>query len=388
MRRAALIAGALVALAVACTAPSQPNGAKGVPAAAAEPRWIPGTEPVVRVWLRSLGDWQTLEVRFKGGLEGDPSGPLARDAESTLVLRHEGGRVRIDGRPGLRERVLFVPASGGFSIAQKAWSGNLEVVGGRLINRVPLENYLLGVMRGELPLRDVPVEGAGALAIAARSYTLYYLTQPAGDYDVDDTTQFQVYRGLHYAPDDAHLRDAVRVTRGLYLAYDARPVKAYYHSTCGGHTTDVPTGLGREASPVMSGVPCDGCRGTPYWRWKAVLSEADVLLAAGVTGPLREIAVAATGAGGRATSLRVVGASATVEVPAADFRLRVGAGKLRSTRILSLTRTGEGVAVEGAGWGHGVGLCQLGALAQARQGGRAADIALYYYPGASLERAY
>ena len=313
---------------------------------------------------------------------------MAYDAESALVLRREGHRVRIEGRPGLRDEVLFVPASGVFSIAGKAWSGNLEVVGGELVNRVPLENYILGVLRGELPLRDVPVEGAGAQAIAARSYTLHYLTQPAGAYDVDDTTQFQVYRGLQYAPDDAHLREAVQATRGLYLAYDAQPVKAYYHSTCGGHTTDVPTGLAREPIAVMPGVPCDGCRDTRYWRWSAVLSEADVLLAAGVPGPLREIGVASTGPGGRATTLRVVAAGADVDVPAAEFRLRVGAGKLRSTRILSLARTADGVTVEGAGWGHGVGLCQLGALARARQGGRAAEVALYYYPGASIERAY
>ena len=133
-------------------------------------------------------------------------------------------------------------------------------------------------------------------------------------------------------------------------------------------------------------MPCDGCRDTRYWRWSVVLAEADVLLAAGMTGPLQSLSVAKTGPGDRAVTLRVVAAGETRDIPAADFRLRLGAQKLRSTRILSMERTQEGMAIEGAGWGHGVGLCQESLRDHARDGWSAERMLLHYYPGARVEQ--
>ena len=74
---------------------------------------------------------------------------------------------------------------------------------------------------------------------------------------------------------------------------------------------------------------------------------------------------------------------------ASDLRLKLGPSLLRSTRILALERrTGGGFIAQGAGWGHGVGLCQMGAIGQARAGRSAREIVAHYYPGAILRRAY
>jgi stage II sporulation protein D len=335
---------------------------------------IDGHEPVVRVYLRSLGSWNTLEVAGKGGLRVTEAG--------AQFLATEPHQLRRD-----RAKVVLESLEGIVFVADKTYSGRLTWQDGYLVNEVPLENYILGVLRGELPLAEVPEAAAAAQAIAARSYTLHYLAQARPHYDVDDTTLFQRYVGLKYAPDDGNLRAGVRATAGLFLDYKGRPLKAYYHSTCGGHTTDVPTGLGREPLAPMGGVKCEYCRASKYWRWQVDLTDDEILRAARLSGALRSLQVTETGPGERAKQVAVTTEGRSL-IQAGEFRLAVGASRLRSTRILKLVRVDGGYRVEGAGWGHGVGLCQMGALGMARQGKSAAEITAHYYPGASLRRAY
>jgi stage II sporulation protein D len=335
---------------------------------------IDGNEPVVRVYLRSLGTWETLAVEGKGGLRVTEAGARFSTADPVL-LRNTQSKITLE------------PLEGVFFVADQTYSGRLVWEGGYLVNEVTLENYILGVLRGELPLKDVPVEAAAAQAIAARSYTLHYLARDRPHYDVDDTTLFQRYVGLKYAPDDGNLRAGVRATTGLYLDHEGRPLKAYYHSTCGGHTTDVPTGLGREPLAPMRGVKCDYCRASKYWRWSTDLTDAEILRAADLKGSLRALRVTETGPGERAKQVAVT-TEGNRFVQAGEFRLALGASKLRSTRILKLVRVEGGYHVEGAGWGHGVGLCQMGALGLAREGKSGKEIAAHYYPGATLRRAY
>lgn len=335
---------------------------------------IDGHEPVVRVYLRSLGTWDALEVSGKGGLRVTEAGAQFSSDDPVTLRRGQ-------------KSLLLEPLEGVVFVADRTYSGRLRWHDGYLVNEVALENYILGVLRGELPLPEVPEEAAAAQAIAARSYTLHYLVQARPHYDVDDTTLFQRYVGLKYAPDDRSLRAGVRATAGLFLDYKGQPLKAYYHSTCGGHTTDVPTGLGREPLEPMAGVPCEYCKASKYWRWQVDLTDAEILRAADLSGSLRSLQVAEKGPGERARRVAVTTEARSL-IRAGEFRRALGASKLRSTRILKLVRVEGGYHVEGAGWGHGVGLCQMGALGMAREGRSAEEITSHYYPGAALRRAY
>ncbi len=335
---------------------------------------LDGREPVVRVELLSLGPWEHLDVTGKGGLAVRERGDvLPRTTTAAYRLSRTGPPADL------------VPAEDVFTVAGRTYAGDLVWDGARLVNRVPLENYTLGVLRGELPLKRIPAAAAAAQAIAVRSYTLSYL---ALGQDVDDTTNFQCYAGLRYAPDDAHLREGVRRTRGLYLQQEGRPLRAYYHSTCGGHTTDVPTGLDREPSPAMEGVPCPYCEGARYWRWSASFDAAPILKAAALEGPLEAVEVVETGPGGRASRVRVAAGGREKVLRASAFRLAVGPSALRSTLVLAIARQGDGVRIEGGGWGHGVGLCQLGAIGLADRGKTPEEIVAHYYPGAVLRNGY
>jgi stage II sporulation protein D len=361
-RRALLVLCVLVG----CSQPPAKRTAEPVPA------FVEGSEPIVRVALLSLGEWQHVDVAGKGGLAIRERGAEPRAAETYRVSRA--------GKP-----VELVPAEGVFTVAGRTYAGDLAWDGARLVNRVPLENYTLGVLRGELPLKRIPAAAAGAQAIAVRSYTLSYV---AAGQELDDTTNYQCYAGMRYAPDDAHLREGVRATRGMYLALDRKPLRAYYHSTCGGHTTDVPTGLDREPSPAMKGVPCNFCEGARYWRWKSTLDAAPVLKAAALDGRLERVEVVETDPGGRARFLRVTAGGRERVLRASAFRLAVGPSALRSTYLLAIASEGGVLKVEGGGWGHGVGLCQCGAIGLADRGKTAEEIVAHYYPGASLRRGY
>jgi len=344
-------------------------------------------EPDVAVYLRSLGSWSKLQLEGKGGCELVLDGRDARVRRDGPfeIVRDEGG-IRLDG--ALHASLTLLPVRGVFVLDGRAFAGRLVFRHGRLINVVPLENYVLGVLRGELPLPEVPAAAAAAQAIAVRSYTFHYLEQRKAEFDVDDTTLFQRYVGLRYAPQDDHLRAGVRATRGEYLAWNGHPLKAYYHSTCGGHTTDIRTGLGQDNVPPMRGVACEHCRASKYYRWQSVLTEAEILKAARLNGPLRGLSIAERGTGGRALRLGIEADRTSRVLLASEFRLRAGPSHLRSTLILGLEPVAGGYRVEGAGWGHGVGLCQMGAIGLAKEGATGEEIAAYYYPGAVLSRAY
>ncbi len=351
-------------LLAACSAPA-PAPAPSAPEAPPSPpptRPLGGVEPILVVRLRSLDE-----------------------APGEIVVTPAEGAARPVDRAQAEE---IVPYPAYFKVGEAAYLGGLEWRDGMLLHKVGLENYVLGVLRGEIALGDVPPEAAKAQAIAARSYALDAWRRWSPRYDLDDTTLFQRYVGLRYAKIDAVLRDAVQATRGLHLEFDGQPLKAYFHSTCGGHTTDVRTGLDREPLAPMGGVPCDWCRASRHYAWKETIPDATIVRAAGLDGALTRFEVIERGPGGRARVVRVSAGGATRDMRANEFRLAAGPQLLRSTRILSLRHEGAAHVVEGAGWGHGVGLCQMGAIGFAKEGATATRILAHYYTGASVAKGY
>lgn len=369
-------------LLAACAAPPPPP--------ARIPSVTGGTEPTVRVLLREAGARTKVVVRSDRGLrvETDAS---AFDAPGPLEITLEGGALLVRGRPEKRAFLKIRAAEGLLALDGDLYSGELLLRGGEsigVVNRVPLENYVLGVLRGELPLPAVPPEAAAAQAVAVRSYTIHYLEQERADHDVDDTILYQRYVGVRKAPRDDDLRAGVERTRGLLLLCDGRPLKAYYHSTCGGHTTDPLSALGEEDASPLHGVACDACGESRYFRWEKRIEGPLIARASGLTGTVREVSVAERSPARRATAIRVRTDKGERTLPARDFRLRLGPSLLRSTRIETIEPAEGGFLFRGGGWGHGVGLCQMGAIGMAKRGDRHPAILARYYPGALLARAY
>jgi stage II sporulation protein D len=304
----------------------------------------------------------------------------------------------------------------------KHWRGRFKVFlnpRGRLtlVTRLTLERYLLGVVPGEIgALRDSLLEAGRAQAIAARSYTLFYKGRRGAEgFDLYGTVEDQLY-GSQEVERPLATR-CVESTRGRVSTWQGAPIRANYCSTCGGITAEVweawPT-AGREylqSVPDRGTSNVDWCANSPQYRWRETWSAEEfageiarfapgqgiVLPPAGV-GELRDVQVEQRSRSARAWRLRVTTSTGEIVLPAYSIRQvlrRPGNPNaiLRSNLFKIAARRGDqGRVVEviasGAGSGHGVGLCQTGALAMAKEGVPAEAILAHYYIGTQVLKLY
>jgi stage II sporulation protein D len=208
-----------------------------------------------------------------------------------------------------------------------------------------LETAVASVVAAESGL-DTPLEALKAQAVAARSYLNASKGRHRG-FDFCDTTHCQF---LRTAPDpNTPVTSAVADTRGLVLSYNTRPFPAMYTRSCGGRTrTPAEVGLAADAYPYYS-VECKFCREHPAaWQSQVSSREASLLRA-------------------RSESARL-----------AIDRLR-GWGTVPSNNFI-VKKIGDRALLEGIGQGHGIGLCQSGAAAMAKEGATFSQILAHYYP--------
>lgn len=289
------------------------------------------------------------------------------------------GQVLVDGQAAGNWVEFAAPE--GFTLAGRAFRGNLMAVsqGGRLlfINRVWLEDYLLGVVPSEVPV-NFPDAVLQAQSILARTFALYRLN-PQGLYDLCATERCQVYKGREV--ETPRHSSAVIATRGLIVSYDAQPITAVYSADSGGFTASSGEVWGTD-KPYLTARP-DPFSQSPGGTWTVSISPAAVARELGElslsVGTVRSMQVLAYSASGRPSSLRVNGSSRSVTLNAVQAsRVLRGIG-LRSTRVEI-----RGLSATGWGNGHGVGMSQWGARGLASQGWDFRQILGYYYPGTFL----
>jgi stage II sporulation protein D len=272
---------------------------------------------------------------------------------------------------------------------------------GRRVIAVPLEEYVLATALSEVsPVDEAPATTARIFevqAIIARTYVVAHLRRHADEgFDVCDTTHCQLYQPGRIATSRfaTAARAAVETTRGVVLMYGDHPAETLFHADCGGHTASASDVWGGPAVPYLVGetdeVPDDTHR-----TWQVSLS-ADRLREALATRTraelgrrLRDIRVSERDDSGRAEAIALEG-DHTVTVRGESFRAAVtrefGPQALQSTHF-DVTRSGGNFVFNGRGYGHGVGLCQVGAAARARRGESIDEILAAYFPGASVARA-
>lgn len=349
---------------------------------------------------------------------------VAAEGESWGVVPRSPGELRVlDPRGWLsgphRRPIRVEPldsAGGILEVGGRRYAGSLEVAPGpaglTVVNELPLEDYLRGVLGAEMPGGPESLEALKAQAVAARTYALKRLgSRAALGFDLFADVQDQVYAGLDGASPAADR--AVRETRGAVLLSEGLLLDAYYHSTCGGATAAVEEAFRQPPVPYLVSVE-DGdgaggfhCSRSRYFRWRASFDGArlGVLLARNLPrfaalpsaglGAVRDIDVTASSEGGRVLALRIETTTGNFQVARNDVRWlfeEEGSRGLRSTLFLLRKERRGGVVEEltltGGGWGHGVGMCQVGALGRSATGARHGEILAHYYRGSRLERLY
>jgi stage II sporulation protein D len=251
-----------------------------------------------------------------------------------------------------------------------------------------------------------------AQTIVARTYALRKVGRREADgFDLYASVEDQVYGGV--GAETALGRDAVEGTRGQVVTYQGELIDAFYSSTCGGRTalgTEIFRGANRPYLRSIDDAPRAGpayCSISPRFTWREEWS-GDVLRAtlrrtlpvvaqipAGDADGLRNLAIHGRTTSGRVATLDIVLRQRTVSVDGPQVRevLRLPDGQLlRSTLFTMNTRSNggkvSGIVLDGHGSGHGVGLCQWGAIGRARAGQKASDIIAAYYAGTTIVRRY
>jgi stage II sporulation protein D len=286
-------------------------------------------------------------------------------------------------RPAKDEKLrLLDRLEGDLIVGFSDYRGVIEIWRGQnglyLVNEIPLEDYVEGVVKAETA-DDWAPEALKAQAVIVRTYVLKQIMRNVGKkYHVTSTVLHQVYKGLNSDPD---VTQAVRNTKGEVLTYKGAPIMAFYHST-GGGKTELPEEVFGSSFSYLGSVEADG-RLSPLSVWARKIPLKDIADETGVAN-LKDIKIASHTATGRADAIKLVSNPNEVEISAAEFRKILGWRRLPSTNF-TVEVEGDYAMFEGSGYGHGVGLCQWTALEMAREGLTYEEILSYFYPTTKLE---
>ncbi len=361
-----------------------------------------------------------------------------------LVDRPHGQLEAVGGKTGIRVRnegvLWFVPVgdaplrveANGERGKEKikvaaSYAGRVYVTIDRLgtmavVNAVSENKLLAGLIPSEI-FPSAPEEALKAQAVAARGELLSKIgLRHIGDpFRVCSQTHCQVYTGTgHETP---RTTAAVEATRGevLFEKGGVELADPVYSANCGGHTENnenvwpemaaLPSLRGhRDAAPEKGDAYAHGvttenvaafidhpppayCGQSKLgagdrFRWTVTRTKDELgkLLAKYRLGTIKTIEVLERGVSGRARSVRVVG-SARSEVIRGELRIRQTFGNLRSSLFVVDVQAGSAI-FRGAGFGHGVGMCQTGAIGMAEAGKSYREILLHYYPGTVLRKLW
>ncbi len=343
---------------------------------------------------------------------------IARIGAGTVDVLREGEAAPLwTGGPA--DTLILVPGEGGFS----GWGGNWyrgsfrvfasQPEGLTLVNDVDIEGYLRSVLPHEIgkpPESDF--EAVKAQAVAARSYTLSYLGRRAAfGFDLYASVEDQVYGGT--GRENEQSERALQATRGEVLLSEGSPIRALYSSSCGGRTANVEDVWPWAWVPYLRSVrDAEGANGTSYcslaanYRWREEWDTAAFLsmvrqygpgeggVVAALSGDLLDVRVKSRSRCGRVQELAVTTTEGDwiVRGDRTRWGLRRPGSQgaiLRSSFFkIGVARDREGkpvrVIATGGGNGHGIGLCQWGAMGMARSGKGYRSILAQYYKNTQL----
>lgn len=439
-------------------------------------------EVVMRIMLGKIKG--NLRVSSPGGIKitmPGSEGEILLASPDTHTFNRESGKISMDndGKKELGTEIIIsaVSPDAPLKINDKRYRGQLRVLLVNdflsLINIVPLEEYLYGVVPKEF--RTTYPELAKAQAIVARTYAISHKGRFEKEgFDFTNDARFQVYGG--FDAEDKICSAAVDATKGMILLYEGKPVRyPLYHSTCGGSTAENESVFLTDPIPYLRSQVCDdkipeenenkeeknpdgtqpesngmneenlpntdsngktsdkangdeiiivgddpdevplididfegskdsSCNISRMFRWKFQWDNEEMSNLVKMTfpgkdtGTVKDIQVKKRGKSGRIVILSFITDKGIFDVKGDDirgilkFKSQYGYYQnLYSTRFNISKKEENGKitwTVEGSGWGHGLGMCQFGALGLAKKGATASQILRKYYKGTDIGDYY
>ena len=333
-------------------------------------------------------------------------------------------------QPLLAKQVEFGVGYAFHGFQDRRFRGDLIVAvdaGGRLalVNRIDMESYLRGIVPSEI-FASAPQEALKAQAVTARGEVLAKIgTRHVGDpYLLCAEQHCQVYSGV--TGENAATDKAIRATRGEVLFTSSGVlVNSTYSAVCGGHTENNETVWGTMPDPSLRGRPDTDagkgkaaldlrddaalhafltepehggafCASSTFsspakFRWEKRLTreEVNAMTSDLGIGPVAAMKFSERGVSGRASVLTLSGETGARQIRG-ELNIRRRFGNLNST-MAEIEPPGSGHDdwdFRGGGWGHGVGMCQIGAIGRAEAGHDYRAILRHYFGGASPRRLY
>lgn len=334
------------------------------------------------------------------------------EAVGELVIRSRSKMIHYNGIP-YRAEIRIYPTGKGCEV----------------VNHLRLHDYLASLINSEFSTQW-SFEGVKAQVIAARSYALYKISEARKHrkkthFDLESTVADQVYEGS--LKEDSKGVRGVRQTQGMVLSLKGKlavPVKAFYHSTCGGQTELPQRVWGNMQAGFSERVPCPYCKESPRYDWvyriKSFKLTQTVLSGLKKTGapdhwPKNWSELLANRHLVRIRPYRKKGSKRNFELvtywkkhflmkgprivklrlPSAPFRNWLEPTNFRSTRFKVATESYDAkkswraiFVFRGKGNGHGVGMCQYGAKSMGEKGFKMAQILKHYYPGTEIRKVW
>ncbi len=386
------------------------------------PVLIPGFKRMVKVCLqdgissisiKTLGRLELLEVAgdlitkigdFKGGMVVKQNGDLIEMFDHAGALMASVSTVL---------RLKSMNQYNVIEVGKRSFRGSLIIRHGTdksliVINEVDIEDYLRGVLPYEMKANDKGIiEALKAQAVAARTYTMSHLNQfQSLGFDLYSDQRDQVYNGIR---SETFITDkAVSETRGLLLYFQDELAKCYYHSTCGGKTANIHEVWGGKALPYLSArsdlddnnVPY--CKASSYRFWYeswnitqltriirenlASANVKDIPAFNRITG----MNILSHTASGRNKILMIQTDKGPINVYGDKIRWALRRSddprKILASISFDIKKFGPTILLEGRGFGHGIGMCQMGAMGRALRGQNFVEILYAYYDQTRIVR--
>ena len=402
-----LLVGLFIALLSSCQPPNR----------SAHPRI---QAPPVRVLIGEISGIDS--IRFDGNYTlSAPEAKYELMRSSVFYLRTDSKGYRLYNNKRLfllraDDKIILEPQSnqGALLYHQKAYSGKISMrmaKGGTiwLINTLPLDSYLRSVVPSEIfTHKAADLEAIKAQAVCARSYALLKMKQRANqDFDVYGDVRDQAYNGRKVQSNLGNT--AVNQTRGSVLMYQGKIAKTYFHACDGGISEaaqNVWPGIREPYLQVKQDVWVDSfaCKDAPVFRWEKAfnIGQLDSLfkqmfhvsyqdsVVSDTTRVPFNITIKQRSASGRVQKLQINYGRHIQMLEGFSIRrfFSDAKGRVLPSTLFKLAATDSLILIQGGGHGHGVGLCQYGALYKAEKGLKYYHILQTYFPGTNLEKVY
>lgn len=308
-------------------------------------------------------------------------------------IRANHNKLEVKDIGAFRGPLLFKPIVGAkVLINGNRYRGEVEVVANgntlKVINIINIEEYLYGVIKNEMP-NTAPMEALKAQAVIARTFVLANLKKHEKEgYDLCSGIHCQVYRGMDTETDN--VINAVNATQGEILTYNGNIANTVYHAWCGGITSNSNAVWKKDIIYLREVVdPFCGSLENEKWHYTISLNEIkNILNNNGFNiGNIEDISAIyydpSRDKSGRVDKIVIKHSNGVSTIDGNRFRTILGWERVWST-LFTIIRNGDKITFQGIGKGHGVGLCQRGAMAMGRLGYNYKEILGFYYPGVYL----